>query len=295
MITKTIIVYHKDCMDGLGSAFIWNKVLTKIPDIGVEIFLLPLQHSKEDELFQLKLDKETLVCFADFSLKRDKLLELADKVNCVYIYDHHKTAKDGLIDLPDNVNVTFDMEKSGVMISYDAVRNYVDLTEYEYIFKYIQDRDLWKWELPDSKEISAYLNFVVKPNDVLSFEEMLDSFNVNEAISIGKVLLENQKRQVESKVKKAKTITLDRVTMMAVNATENISEIGNVICDTYSVPALMFFITEDFNVVCSLRSKDELADVSKIATVFGGGGHRNACGFTTTIRDLESILLGAYK
>ena len=39
----------------------------------------------------------------------------------------------------------------------------------------------------------------------------------------------------------------------------------------------------------SLRSTDEKADVSQVAKVFGGGGHRNASGFIWDGESIESI------
>ena len=53
----------------------------------------------------------------------------------------------------------------------------------------------------------------------------------------------------------------------------------------------MYFITQDMKVICSLRSINELPDVSKVATMFGGGGHRNASGFTVNLQTFMQDIL----
>ena len=86
-------------------------------------------------------------------------------------------------------------------------------------------------------------------------------------------------------------LTLCDIEFKAINVTENISELGNEICIEYNKPALMYFITQDMKVICSLRSINELSDVSKVATTFGGGGHRNASGFTVNLQTFIQDIL----
>jgi len=47
-----------------------------------------------------------------------------------------------------------------------------------------------------------------------------------------------------------------------------------------SKAAILFFETPDGNIRASLRTEKEEVDVSKIARLFGGGGHKKAAGFT---------------
>lgn len=53
---------------------------------------------------------------------------------------------------------------------------------------------------------------------------------------------------------------------------------------------LCWYYTKDGTIACSLRSNGDY-DVSAIAKVFGGGGHKNAAGFTTD----PATLLGWLK
>lgn len=280
----TYIIYHKDCMDGVSSASIAEDALS--PESLVT--LIPLQYSKEDELFQVNLTKQDICYFVDFSLKRDKMLQLADLVDRVIVIDHHKTAQAELVDLPDNVEVNFNMTESGATLTWQ----YFHTAPTPLIFEYIKDRDLWLWKLPNSKEFNEALAFLVTPNDAISFKQVLLKSEFSELVELGKILIEKQSRQVQSKLDKVTDLTLCNIDLKVINVTENISELGNAICNEYHVPALMYFITQDMKVVCSLRSTNDLPDVSTVAVTFGGGGHRNACGFTM---DLQTFVQNIIK
>jgi oligoribonuclease NrnB/cAMP/cGMP phosphodiesterase (DHH superfamily) len=52
---------------------------------------------------------------------------------------------------------------------------------------------------------------------------------------------------------------------------------------------IWYYDGNDKQYMISLRSIDEKADVSQIAKHFGGGGHRNASGFTWKEASLETL------
>lgn len=302
-MNRALIIYHKNCMDGLASAYITKEALSYSNDkyfFFTDIETLPLQYGEEEYLLnEMKLNKSDTIYFVDFSLKRDKMIELSKKVNIINVLDHHKTAKTELENIEDeveNITVIFDMEKCGATICYDY---FMQLLPKEFpnreLFEYIEDRDLGKWELELSKEISAGLRWLVNTNDIEQFADIAQRYKdeKNKLEYIGKIVTLQQQREVESKIKKTKDITLEGINFKCLNATENISEIGNAICTTYNTPALVYFITEKDEVVCSLRSIDTLEDVSVVANALGGGGHRNACGFTLRFNDFMILMSDA--
>ncbi|NIV11579.1 MAG: hypothetical protein GWN62_09935, partial [Aliifodinibius sp.] len=79
------------------------------------------------------------------------------------VIDHHKSAEkelEGFMSLP-GVSGIFDMTKSGAMLTYEYFwngdRNDKELASIFWMkraIEYIQDRDLWKFELEGSKEYS---------------------------------------------------------------------------------------------------------------------------------------------
>lgn len=290
------IIYHKNCMDGLASAFIAKTTLEKKC---LEVECIAIQYGEESILFgenekqQLNepLSKEDTIYFVDFSLKRHLMIELSLMVKEIIVLDHHKTAEENLRGLEEeleNITIIFDMNKSGTTLCYEYFFD-SGLTKKE-VFNYIADRDLWKWELPQSKEINEYLRFIIKPNDLESFKNMYVSFHESWFGENGSLLLSQINKQVASKVKKVQDIKILDIDFKIINATENISELGNKICEEYNTPAIIYFITEDNQVVLSFRSLDTLPDVSIVAAALGGGGHRNACGCTLSFNTFMKLI-----
>ncbi|QDF28951.1 DHHA1 domain-containing protein [Halarcobacter anaerophilus] len=298
-----IIVYHKNCMDGLASAFIAKDALLKKAIAHEEdILTVPLQYGDEDKFFEdlaaliEQREKKLNVYFVDFSFKRDNMTKLLNisSIEKVTVIDHHKTAFSELCDLNydfKNFEFIYDESKSGAGLCYD----YFESNLNKKMFAYIEDRDLWNWKLLNSKEINAYLQTFIEPNDIDSFNTEYENFDYNYSLDIGKALIKKQEQQVKSKTKKVNTIKIQHVEFNYVNATENISEIGNEICNKYQTPALVFFVNDKKEYVCSLRSLDNLADVSEVAKSFGGGGHRNAAGFTLSKEEFYTLFYSGYK
>jgi len=291
------IFYHSNCMDGLASAFIAKTTLER----EAEVNCIPIQYGEEEIIFgrsdkaglKYPIQKDDEIYFVDFSLKRDLMIELAGMVKEIVVLDHHKTAEENLRGLEDeleNVTIIFDMNKSGATLCFDY---FIDsgLTK-KIFFDYIADRDLWNFKLSSSREVNEGLRFIVKPNDLDFFQVVYEGFDMFSYKEVGEILLQQKQQQVASKVKKVKDLTINGIKFKALNVTENISEVGNEICKLYNTPALMYFFTENDEVVCSLRSIDILEDVSVVAKAFGGGGHRNACGFTLDLDMANDVIFG---
>ncbi|MBU1148933.1 DHH family phosphoesterase [Patescibacteria group bacterium] len=70
-------------------------------------------------------------------------------------------------------------------------------------------------------------------------------------------------------------------------ATEGVSNFLNNLSDTKAV--IVFRELGDGMIKGSLRTTDDLIDVSEIATMFGGGGHKKAAGFTVKGKLEETV------
>lgn len=290
---KDIVIYHKDCMDGVASAALWSMYNSNT-------LFLPIQNNtiESDSLLYILnriLDTNDVnIVFLDFSTTYDNVITLANTYNSVLIIDHHKTFKEISDTLPSlsNLEVIYDESESGATLTYHYLRTItLKVTLYPYVFaEYVKDRDIWNFELPLSKEFSIGLRELIKPNDVNSFIDTVMNTSVNEIIDIGKSIYLDKQVDSITHISKLKKITLDNIEFYAINATSNISEIGNAICTKYNKPALMYFILPSNEVIFSMRSIDKLSDVSIIAKAYGGGGHRNACGFKGDLTFLSNLL-----
>ena len=145
------------------------------------------------------------------------------------------------------------------------------------MIKYIEDRDLWKWELPYSKEFSAAFDMV--QYDFEEFDKFIDDSAIDDAQERGAYILAYSKTVISKITKQAARRKLHGKDVLVVNSPHWMSEIGNALsvkCDF----ALIWYHDHDTNQVkVSLRAHHDDADVSEVAKKFGGGGHRKAAGF----------------
>ena len=96
--------------------------------------------------------------------------------NDLLVIDHHKSA---MVELHDISNAIFDMSKSGATLAWEFFHPGKEAPKF---IQYITDRDLWKWELPYSKEFSAAFDMV--PFDFEEFEKFEDDSVFDDAVKL---------------------------------------------------------------------------------------------------------------
>lgn len=279
----TTVLYHDECADGFGSAFIcW---LYYKQHFGLEaankITYTGCKYQKDKVLnFNHLAGQNVLLC--DFSYKYEQLNEIIRLTSSFMILDHHKTAKEDLVNIVDDLKV-FDMNRSGVGITWDYFFPEQPLPLF---LQHIQDRDLWQFKLEGTNEFIIYLfeqNFTFQ-----LFESFLLKDNLTKAIETGKGWLQYKQIVVSNIAKEARPVL-----QLIDNKLLLVYYVNNVYGFTSDLGAEVFkhFPLADFSAVYdhkpddnitkfSLRSTDEREDVSKIAASFNGGGHRNASGLT---------------
>lgn len=217
----------------------------------------------------------TTVFIVDFSYSTEILDELETKYTVVVI-DHHKTAETAVKGRPGCV---FDLNKSGCVLTFEYF--FGKNTAIPEILAYVQDRDLWKFELPCSEAINAYIYTL--PEDF----EVWYKFNIHEALPAGKAILAYRDMIISKAVKSAVLTEIDGHSIPMVNATTLISEIGNEMCKYFDTPASISYCDrlKDGIRTYSLRSVGDF-DVSEIAKKRGGGGHKNASGFSVELCEI---------
>ena len=158
---KTICIYHANCADGFTAAWAVREAL------GDEAEYIPASYGQEPPDVT-----GADVIMVDFSYKRPVLDRMAQAARSILILDHHKTAAEDLAGLAVplehwdmhcdeaghhiamwNVCAIFDMDRSGAQLAWD----YFHGTARPELVEYVADRDLWKWELDGSREVSAVL------------------------------------------------------------------------------------------------------------------------------------------
>lgn len=255
-------IYHKNCADGFGAA------------LAVKLFLDPNQ---EFEYLAANYGDEAPcvkgkdVYIVDYSYPRDVLIKMHKEANSILVLDHHESAEANLKGLDF---CKFDITKSGALMAWEEFSNNKEVPD---LIKYIEDRDLWRWALPQSKEYSAALQ--LKKMSFDGWAELLDNEMTGKMINDGKMVLAYQNAEIKRALKKdVEMVNIGGHIVPCINATHLISEIGSELSKGHPFAA-MFFDTNDKRVF-SLRSAKDGINVSKVAKSFGGGGHFHAAGFT---------------
>lgn len=288
-----IIIYHADCWDGFAAYW----VCTMIPG-WEDAKGIPMNYGDSLDIAKVS-GKDVLM--VDFSMARCDLEWIHKEAKSFRVYDHHKTAEKELKDLDF---AYFDSSRSGAMLAYEEIlrKNCPDAVRG--VCAYIQDRDLWKFELPHSREIHAWMrsesmNFHTL--DILKRASPLQ--NAWELISKGKQVLKYQEQIIDAHIEHARPIKLYKdFSKPGTQATEGLivnnttlglaSEIAGALAEKSGAFGSTWAIDGDRAVV-SLRSRGDL-DVSTIAKGYGGGGHKNAAGFSINPHTLLQML-GIYQ
>ena len=255
------IVYHGDCPDGFCAAFVASKCYPGAQHI-------PATYGKpiDDAVIQ---NRDVLV--VDFSWKKAETQRIASLARYIRILDHHKTAEAELAGLP---YAYFDMNRSGAQLAWDHC--FPAKQPRPWYVDYVADRDLWRWQLPESKTVSAYL--MALPHTIEAWAA-LDSISVETAIANGRGARAQVEHYVDKVTAQAYSGRWNGHTVAIVNAPyPNISDVANQLCERGAQIGLGWFMRGDMQIQFSLRSIGDL-DVSTLAKEHGGGGHKNASGF----------------
>jgi oligoribonuclease NrnB/cAMP/cGMP phosphodiesterase (DHH superfamily) len=162
------------------------------------------------------------------------------------------------------------MSKSGARMAWEYWHPGQELPE---LLAYVEDRDLWNWQLPESREVALAIT-----QTIFNFQTW-ENFEVEELKAEGRILLGYQQSLVARAVSKVYWVELLGHKIPVVNSLLFQSEIGDELCKKFpEAPFAGVYYQRGENEAWSLRSIGEF-DVSDIAAKFGGGGHRNAAGF----------------
>jgi oligoribonuclease NrnB/cAMP/cGMP phosphodiesterase (DHH superfamily) len=254
------VIYHADCTDGFGAAYAAWKCLGNRADY------YACKHGTEPPDIKGKR-----VVVLDFSFDNATTKKMIEESDAFLIIDHHKSA---MVELHDISNTHFDMTKSGAMLAWEFFHPGKEPPKF---IKYIQDRDLWIWELEYSKEFSAAFDMV--PFEFEEFEKFEDDSVFDDAVKRGSFILAYSKTVVKKVCEKASSRKYKGLDVLVVNSSHWMSEIGARLSPDCDFSLIWYYDHQDRIIKVSLRSFHDKIDVSEIAKEFGGGGHKKASGF----------------
>ena len=270
---KPLIIYHANCLDGFGAAYAaWRYFSER--DIEAEYLAASHGDAPPD-------CGGREVYIVDFSYKRPLLKQICAQAARVIILDHHISAQEDLAGLElehDNLQVVFDMERSGALLSWAHFHT----GEAPLLLRHVQDRDLWRFELEGTNAINtalmSYPFSFERWHQAASSEERLAALRVE-----GETINRFRNQMIEQYKQRAVIGEIVGHKVPVVNAPHAIiSELLGQLAEGH--PFAAGYQDKGEKRSWSLRSsKNGGADVAKIAEQFGGGGHRNAAGFHTRL------------
>lgn len=262
-----ICLYHYPCQDGFTAAWAAWQVH---PDWD----FVPVKHGDPPPDVTGKF-----VYMLDFSYKRPIILEMAKQATFIRILDHHASAEKDLVDLPPNVWVQFDMSKSGARLSWDYFHGGL-VKDRPMLIDYVEDRDLWKFRFPETKAVSSWLFSKDYDFDNWNYYAQIldDPDNIIPVKNMGEAILDKHNKDVVELLQNKYMIEIGGHSVWTANLPYTFaSDAAGILAKNTPFGSTYFYDGEGF--VFSLRSDSKGIDVSEVAGLYGGGGHKHAAGF----------------
>ncbi len=266
------VLYHASCPDGFGAAC---AVRAHLLPLGIEADYQPVHHSNPPPDCSGQH-----VVLVDFAYPREEMRALCAQAKSVTVIDHHVTAARELTGLDqecDNLSLHIEQAHSGAVLAW---MHYHD-SEVPRLLRYVEDRDLWRFELDGSRDITTAMAAYDFDFELWSGwchnPEALDRLR-DEGAAINRY----RTRMIERYAKRAEIGNLAGHMVPIVNApSEIISELLGELAK--EMPFAAGYQDRGSKRLWSLRSTPEGLDVSAVAEQLGGGGHPRAAGFSTLL------------
>jgi oligoribonuclease NrnB/cAMP/cGMP phosphodiesterase (DHH superfamily) len=271
---STICIYHANCVDGFGAAWAVRRWAQKL---GRQIeFVAGVYGSPPPDV----AGKDVIM--VDFSYKRPVIECMAASAQSILIVDHHESARDDLRGYgpapgPGKVTCKFDMGRSGAGLAWDFFHQGAQRPR---LIDHIEDRDLWRFALPGTREIQAAV--FSYPYDFDVWDNLM-SRDLAELETEGRALERKRHKDTAELVRATqRRMTIGGVSIPVANIPHIFtSDAGHMMSDGEPFAAC-YWDTPDGRAF-SLRSRDDGANVAEIAAQYGGGGHAHAAGFRMPI------------
>lgn len=254
-----LVIYHGGCSDGFGAAFAAWKLL------GARAKYVPGKFGTPPPDVTGKN-----VVILDFSYDKETVKDMIEKANDFMLIDHHKSV---MVDLHNIPQTHFDLSKSGAILSWEFFHPGKEPPKF---LLYIQDRDLWTWQLPYSREFSAAFDMVEMHFE--NYDSYCDDSVFDDAVKRGSYILAHKRTFINKIMKRAAKRRIQGYSALVVNSSHWMSEIGSSLAKSADVAVIWYFDHKDQSYHISFRAANPDVDVSEVAKFFGGGGHKASAG-----------------
>ena len=299
MSNKTLVVYHKNCADGMAAAWAAYTYFGDTAEYLAMNYNDPAVKLENDSLtFPVPLSGRR-VFILDFSFKPDIHAAIVAEATEVVWLDHHKTAfEDRGLDPAKAYEqrtgrdvCVLDPHMSGCLIAWNFFH---PESAPPFALRLIDDRDRWVWRYgADTRNFATALRS--KPLTIERIEEAVNRVDsLTEQGAAMNTLFDQQLDDItrkpvclELRVLGTQHRTALKWEGFAANCTPQFaSEAGNKLAEKSGTFGATWCAGDNGKIFFSLRSIGDY-DVSEIARFYGGGGHKNAAGFNIPFHCLK--------
>ena len=269
---KPLVIYDNNCIDGFGAAWcfwsLFKEDMVYLPGIRG---IIPSVSDFSD------------IYVVDFNYPKDIIEDWLSMGHNVTVIDHHVSSYKELISISHPLfSYRYAENRSGAVLAwyYTIYMKLRPSTEIPPLLLHIQDRDLWKFELDGTKEIIAALFSYEYDFDLYNKLILQDMYSLASMRETGEHILRKHFKDVEEILPQVvRNMTINGFTVPVANVPYTLaSDTSMKLSEGLLTFAAAYYDTSTHRVF-SLRSHGCGLDVSKIAAIYGGGGHRHAAGF----------------
>jgi uncharacterized protein len=280
-----LVLYHgRSCPDGYAAA------LAAWLYYGGRVELVGLDHGDIKAVTDLPDLQGRAVYILDFSFSPELLQAIDERAAKLVLLDHHKSAAEKLTGFSCRCGVVhFDMNKSGARLAWEFFHPEAPLPD---LVRYVEDRDIWAWQYPESAGYLAALD--MEPFDLARWSEIA-AFSPEQLAQFtarGQAMDDKFAKLAADIAEGAQEVTFNGQRGLMVNAPGVFhSLVGELLSKKSGSFALMWTAGKGGVVKVGLRSQRGY-DCIPLAESMGGGGHAQACGFKISADRLPALVSG---
>ena len=309
-----VILFHAPCPDGFGAAWSYyhyikilggHKFLEhhqtldadgELVEAAYNVLGKKIRFIRESHRFEAtqKLLKESgaqKILFADICPHRDMLIECDKHFDEVLVLDHHISAQQECGDLPYTF---FDMNRSGAGIVWDWFCKEQQRRARPLLINLIEDRDIYKWNVPNAKELLLVVEMYKRTFAEWDKISTRLTNHYDDCLAEGRSYLRYHEKVISvlGSPNKVHKLQIGNYTIPALNCNFYQSELGNNLATANKIQTAAIYHCAGKSWNVSLRSTKSGLDVSEIAKLYGGGGHKNAAAFK--VEDINQLQPSEY-
>lgn len=308
--TVPLVIYHADCNDGLTAAWVVKQAFAA----GVDLYPAKYQQPPPDVTGR----EVVIVDFSYKRSVLLEMAQKAESILILDHHKSAEEDLRGIGEVASNIIAQFDMERSGAGLAWDYFYNthlngctdtedgsldcVCDALPRPWFVNYVEHNDLWRHSnpkydgvMPDCKAILEYIRSYPSSSHFEMYDHWLHRHRTYarqkrpldppaEVVKAGRDLLRAKQILVEQALTFATPVNYPGIgTLLVCNVPFFLaSEVGHALSERnatmYGIPlGVTYYRAKDDRWSLSFRSVGDY-DVSALAIVHGGGGHKNSAG-----------------